>query len=157
MKIMQVFLVPVLLATLGCYSERQPATTTDIEVSGVYVTEPAMGDRAAMYFTAVNGTDREDELLAVSTPVAAVAELHRTVQQGGTVRMEPIASAKLPANGDLRFEPGGYHVMLLELQEAFAPGDYIDATLHFREAGEVAIRAEVLKYIDIEKAHANTR
>ena len=159
MKAHVVSLSWVVLAAViaGCTSERPQATTTDIEVSGVYVTEPAMGERAAMYLTVVNRTGTEDELIAVSTPVAEVAEMHKTVQQGGTVRMEPVTSLTLPANGELRFAPGGYHVMLLELQEVFAPGDWVDATLHFREAGEIAIRGEVLKYVDIEKALTETQ
>ena len=144
----------VVLTTViaGCTSERPQATPTDIEVSGVFITEPAMGERAAMYFTVVNRADSEDELVAVSTPVAEVAEMHKTVQQGGTVRMEQISSLALPANGELRFAPGGYHIMLLQLNESFTPGDWVDATLHFRVAGEIAIRGEVLKYVDIEKA-----
>jgi copper(I)-binding protein len=136
----------------GCTPDSQQATTTDIEVSGVYVTEPAMGERAAMYFTVVNRTGSEDELISVATPVAEVAEMHKTVQQGGTVRMEPVGSLTLPANGELRFSPGGYHVMLLQLNEDFAPGDWVDATLHFRVAGDIAIRGEVMKYVEIEKA-----
>jgi len=154
MKAHVVSLSLVVLAAViaGCASERPQATTTDIEVSGVYITEPAMGERAAMYFTVVNRAGTEDELIAVSTPVADVTEMHKTVQQGGTVRMEPVTSVTLPANGELSFAPGGYHVMLLALLEAFAPGDWVDATLHFRVAGEIAIRGEVLKYVDIEKA-----
>ncbi|KPK63592.1 MAG: hypothetical protein AMS21_06610 [Gemmatimonas sp. SG8_38_2] len=140
------------IAIAGCTSDRQQATTTSIEVSQVYVTEPAMGERAALYFTVVNRTANDDELIAVSTPIANVVEIHRTVQQGGSVRMEPVTSLTLPGSGELRFAPGGYHVMLLEILESFTAGDYIDATLHFRYAGEIAVRGEVLKYADIEKA-----
>jgi len=138
--------------TAGCSPEPPPPASTDVEVSGVYISEPAMGERAAMYFTIVNGADDADELVGVSTPVAEVTEIHQTIHEGGTVRMEPVSSLAVPAGGELRFAPGGYHVMLLELQEEFAPGDWVDATLHFRQAGEVTIRGRVLKYVDIEKA-----
>jgi copper(I)-binding protein len=42
--------------------------------------------------------------------------------------------------------------MLLELRADFAPGDSVDVTLHFRNAGDVAVRGQVLKYVDIEQA-----
>ncbi|KPK66368.1 MAG: hypothetical protein AMS21_02555 [Gemmatimonas sp. SG8_38_2] len=140
------------VAAAACSPEPPPPASTHIEVTAVYISEPAMGERAAMYCTIVNGGDDADELVGVSTPVAAVAEIHQTVQEGGRVRMEPVSSLTLPAGGELRFAPGAYHVMLLELQEEFAPGDWVDATLHFRQAGEIMIRGQVLKYVDIEKA-----
>ena len=37
--------------TAGCSPEPPPPASTDVEVSGVYISEPAMGERAAMYFT----------------------------------------------------------------------------------------------------------
>lgn len=139
-------------AIAGCSSKREPPATTSVEVSGVYISEPALGERAAMYFTVVNHAGEDDELLAVSTPVAGVTEIHRTVEQAGTMRMEPVASLPLPAGGELRIAPGGYHIMLLEMRADFAPGDSVDVTLHFRNAGDVAVRGQVLKYVDIEQA-----
>ncbi len=90
--------------------------------------------------------------VAASTPVAGVTEIHKTVEQAGTMRMVPVASLPLPAGGELRIAPGGYHIMLLELREDFAPGDSVDVTLRFRDAGDVAARGQVLKYVDIEQA-----
>jgi copper(I)-binding protein len=115
-----------------------------------------MGERAAMYFTVQNGGDQDDQLLAITTTVAGAAEIHRTFQDGGMVRMEPVASLDVPAGGLLRLAPGGYHVMLLDLQEHLWAGDRFDATLHFRHAGEIAVRARVVELADIEEALAES-
>jgi copper(I)-binding protein len=149
--------VALALAIAGCAAEQRQATTSEIEVSHVYVTEPAMGERAALYFTVTNLTANEDELTTVSTPVAEAVEIHKTVEEAGRVVMEPIRSVTLPPKGELRFAPGGYHVMLIGLLESFAPGDYVDATLHFRDAGAIAVRGEVLRYVDIERAFTETQ
>jgi copper(I)-binding protein len=136
----------------GCSSERARPETTDLTVSHVFITEPAMGERAAMYLSIVNGGAQDDELTSVSTPAAGSAELHRTVERAGTVSMEPVSSLAVPAGGELLLSPGEYHIMLLELREEFAVGDAVEATLHFSHAGEVVVQAKVLKYADIEKA-----
>ncbi len=49
---------------------------------------------------------------------------------------------ELPAGEEVSLEPGGYHVMLLELKEPIAEGDTISVTLKFENAGEVEVEAE---------------
>ncbi len=49
---------------------------------------------------------------------------------------------ELPAGEEVSLEPGGYHVMLLELKQPIAEGDTIEVTLMFENAGEVQVEAE---------------
>lgn len=49
---------------------------------------------------------------------------------------------ELPAGEEVSLEPGGYHIMLLELQEPIVEGDTIPVTLMFENAGEVQVDAE---------------
>ncbi len=49
---------------------------------------------------------------------------------------------ELPAGEEVSLEPGGYHVMLLELEQPIAEGDTIEVTLTFENAGEVKVEAE---------------
>jgi copper(I)-binding protein len=139
----------------GCSAERG-ATESSLEISGVYVAEPVLGERAAMYLTVDNLGDADDELVAVSTPVAGVVEIHRTVSDGGMMRMERVESLEIPTGEQVRLAPGGYHIMLLELQDHIMPGDAIDATLRFHRAGEVAVRARVLSLAEIEDVVGTT-
>jgi copper(I)-binding protein len=134
----------------GCSGDRG-ATESSLEISGAYVAEPVLGERAAMYFTVENRGDANDELMGVSTPVAGVAEIHHTVSDGGMMRMERVEAIEIPAGEQVRLAPGGYHIMLLELQDHIMPGDAIDATLRFRRAGEVSVRARALSLAEIEE------
>jgi copper(I)-binding protein len=128
-----------------------PERTVDIEVTQVYAAEPVLGERAALYFTVTNGGSSDDELLSVSTPVAGVAEIHRTIKDGDLMKMMPVQRLLVPAGAQLQLLPGGNHVMLLELRRQLSPGDRFDATLHFRSAGEVTVRGLVLSYADLEE------
>jgi copper(I)-binding protein len=49
---------------------------------------------------------------------------------------------EIPAGEEVSLEPGGYHIMLLELEEPIAEGDTIPVTLMFENAGEVQVEAE---------------
>ncbi len=139
------------IAALGsCAGEGERAETVGMEISRIYVAEPATGERTAMYATITNNGDAEDELIAVSTPAAGIAEIHRTVDDSGTMRMEKVESVTVPAGATVRLAPGGYHVMLMDLKDLLWAGDHIDVTLHFRRMGEIAVRPKVVEYSDLE-------
>ncbi|NIN73110.1 MAG: copper chaperone PCu(A)C [Gemmatimonadetes bacterium] len=146
----QAILALAVTTALACTARETPETI-DLEVSQVFVTEPVTGERAAMYFSVTNNGDVDDELLAVSTTAAAVAEIHRTEHEGGTMKMVPVDALTVPAGGSVDLAPGGYHVMLLQLTQNLFPDDRFDVTLHFRHAGEVVARARVIRYEDVEE------
>jgi copper(I)-binding protein len=62
---------------------------------------------------------------------------------GGMMTMQPVESIEVPADGTVALEPGGYHVMLLDVQKELVPGDTIEVTLTFELAGEVTVTADV--------------
>ena len=107
---------------------------------------PSMGmDRAgAAYLVLTNEGDEDDVLLGATSPAAATVEVHETTMEGdGSMAMRPIESLAIPAGETVRLEPGGYHMMLIELTGELAVGDEIEITLSFELAGEVTVSAEV--------------
>lgn len=49
--------------------------------------------------------------------------IHRTVEEGGVSRMREAGRLELPPGGELRFEPGGLHLMLMRPLRPLAEGD----------------------------------
>lgn len=137
-------------AAAACTAREDPESI-EITVSQVFVAEPVTGERAAMYFSVTNNGTDDDELLAVSTAAAHVAEIHRTTHEGGTVKMVPVDALTVPAGGRLDLAPGGYHVMMADLTGHLFPDDRFDVTLRFRHAGDVVARARVIRYEDVEE------
>ena len=135
-----------LAATFACGPE-----TIDLAVSQVLVTEPILGERAAMYFTVTNNGSAHDVLLGVATEAARVAEIHRTEVADGTIKIVPIAMLRIPAGTRVELAPGGYHVMLTQIDWTLEPGDRFDVTLRFRRAGELVARARVVAYDELEE------
>jgi len=135
-------------AATGCSS--RTAGGSDIEISSVYIAEPVMGERAALYFTLTNRASIADDLMAVSTPIAEMAEIHRTIADGGMMRMEPVESLRVSPGETLHLAPGGYHVMLLNLTRQIEPGDIVEVTLTFRRTGALSSRARVIALPKLE-------
>jgi hypothetical protein len=90
-------------------------------------------------------------LLQASVPhsVSGEAQLHETVAQhdssggGDTMTMRQVSSIELPAGQTIRLQPGGFHVMLIDLKHGLKAGDKLSLTLRFERAGTRKVTAEV--------------
>jgi len=98
----------------------------------------------------IDGGDIADELVGVAVPesVAMVAELHEATMvqndDGGTMMgMQQVTSIAVPAGGTVMLEPGGYHVMLMQLAEPLVDGTDFTLTLTFEQAGEITTTVDV--------------
>lgn len=151
------FILVCAVSMAGCGSdsrEADPSPSDTSPTSGVGVAEavlvaPAGDAPAAMYLTLTNSGDVADTLAAIETAVAERAELHRSAEQGGMIHMEPVGSLELPARGEIRMAPGGYHVMLTGLRSTLVPGDTVGVTVILNHAGRVPLRARVISYAEL--------
>ena len=134
-----------------------------VEVEGAWARASAEGQTAgAVYFRIT--ADETDRLLAASVPasVAAAAEVHEVVMADGSghdmdmgddshdddtdpqMRMQELVDGlALPAGETVSFEPGGYHLMLLDLAAPLRAGDEIDLTLDLETADDITLAVEV--------------
>jgi copper(I)-binding protein len=119
---------------------------------------PMEAGNGAAYMVIRNTGAEDDALLAADTGVARAVEIHETVTMeaedmgeggedmgdmaGEMMGMRPVESIPVPAGGRATLEPGGYHIMLIEV-EPLEPGQTIPVTLTFEKAGTVEVEAEV--------------
>jgi protein SCO1/2 len=103
-----------------------------------------------VYLTVANDGDAADTLIAIESPVAARARVHREVTQGDMMAMEPMAALPVPPHGVVRLAPGGLHIMLEGLRRRLVVGDTVALVLVFRVAGRLSVRASVVRYADLE-------
>ena len=50
--------------------------------------------------------------------------------------MEDVSSVPVPAGGEVRFAPGGYHLMCMDPTAAIRPGGNVPVTLQFSDKTE---------------------
>lgn len=97
----------------------------------------------AVYFEVKNNGNKADKLIGYSSTVAGRTELHETRMDGAMARMRPVQSVTIPASGSIKAEPGGLHLMLLDLKQTLAVGQRVPITLKFERAGDVRVEAVV--------------
>jgi copper(I)-binding protein len=144
---------------LGCSSDEGSWRTPNGEIAVSRVAAPApanvgSSDSATMavYATIANTGTSPDTLVSVTAPSARTAELHETMDHGGTQMMMPAPPFVIPADGIARLQPGRTHVMLAGLTRTFAPGDTIPLVFTFRRAGPVNVNASVFAYEELQQA-----
>ena len=113
----------------------------------------AMASAGAAYMRIENTGSAADALIGAASPAARTVEVHETVAMGSPapdasgegemMGMQPVARLEIPAGGTIELKPGGYHIMLIDLNRELKAGDKIEITLTFEKAGTVKVTAEV--------------
>jgi copper transport protein len=101
------------------------------------------GMTGAVYMTFENNSTLAETLVASSTAIADSVELHETVIENEIARMIPIPELPIPAGRTTTIDPGGYHLMLINLHQDLAEGDTFPLTLHFASGQERTLDVHV--------------
>jgi copper(I)-binding protein len=118
------------------------APASDLQVLDVWARPALAGGNSAVYFNIENSTGTDDTLVSAKSDVAGAVELHMTSMQDGNMQMMP-QDQVLIKTGETKFEPGGFHVMLIGLNQNLNPGDTFSLTLDFAKAGSRPLRVTV--------------
>jgi copper(I)-binding protein len=113
-------LTALLIASPIAWSQ---TTVKDAWVRGTVAQQKASG--AFMQITSKQG----GKLVGVSSPVAGVAEVHEMAMDGNMMRMRAVPALELPPGQPVKLEPGGYHVMLMDLKQQLKGGESVPLTL----------------------------
>ena len=75
-------------------------------------------------------TSKSDaKLVKVESPVAAVVEIHASETKNNLMTMRAVPSVDLPAGKQVRFAPGGFHIMLMDLKQPVKNGESVPLRL----------------------------
>lgn len=134
----------ILLTFAGILALSAGASASGVMITKAYVRASATpgAETGAAYVSLMVHGDA-DRLVAVSTPAAKLAGLHKTELVDGVMKMEHVDGMDIPAHGRLVMKPGGFHIMLMGLTKPLKEGDEIELTLTFEKAGEVKVMAKV--------------
>ncbi|MGI9647074.1 MAG: copper chaperone PCu(A)C [Acidimicrobiia bacterium] len=146
MKRWTVLFVPLALIVAAC------GGGGDLAIDDAWARTSANMQNAGAAYMTITGGDTADRLIGVSVPseVAAMAELHETAmgmgddgESTGMMMMQQVPSIEVPADAEVMLEPGGFHVMMMNLAAPLETGSTFDVTLMFESAGEVSVSVEV--------------
>ena len=116
-------------------------TAENVEVKDAWTRPATRGGNGAVYFTIRSSA--AEELVGVSSDVAEAVEMHESKMSGDVMEMRQVQAVPLGAGEEMIFEPGGLHVMLVNLRQDLNAGDEIDITLHFKNYHDIPLRVPV--------------
>jgi hypothetical protein len=68
-------------------------------------------------------------VVSASSLAAGLAEIHSMKIENGIMKMRPLPRLELPAGKPVKLEPGGAHIMLMDLRQQLKPGDVVPIAL----------------------------
>jgi len=115
---------------------------------------PEASPSGAAYLSIKNTGKEADTLLAASTPRSDKAELHVHINDNGVMRMREVSGGVTVAAGsEVKFAPGGYHIMLMGLKQPLKAGERFPLTLKFAKAGTITVEVLVEKDAPMAMEH----
>jgi periplasmic copper chaperone A len=121
-----------------------PAFAADIRVEDSWARASLGQARNGAAYMIVHATGAQpDRLVAASSPVAGKVELHNHIMVGNVAQMRPVDAIEIVPGSPSVLQPGGLHLMLLDLRAPLQAGQSFPVTLRFERAGEVQIQVQI--------------
>ncbi len=101
-----------------------------------------------------NGSDEEITVVSADYDAAGLVELHEVLSEGTDATMrEKEGGFPIPAGGSATLEPGGDHIMLMELTEDLRPGAEATVTVEFSDGSTTEFTAAVKDYAGADEEY----
>ncbi len=118
-------------------------TASPVRVTDAWIRWLPAGLPAGGYMHLHNDGAHTVALIGASSADYGRVMLHRSEMQQGTMRMLPVKKVDIPAHADVVFQPGGYHVMLMQPRKSIEPGQQVPITLKFSDGTQARVEFAV--------------
>lgn len=120
------------------------ARTADLVIERPWARATPPGATVGAGYLEIRNTGRSaDRLVGASTPAAAMVQVHEIRVADGEMQMREVGVLEIPAGGSVRLEPGGLHLMLMDLTAPLVTGTTVPVTLEFDVAGRIPVELAV--------------
>jgi len=115
-------------------------------VKNAWIPEQPPGAMANAAFMVIDNPDGHMVALdKASAPGFREVQLHKSIQKNGMHRMIKQKQIDVPAHGETKLAPGGYHIMLIGPSKRLTAGEKLPLTLHFTDGSQQTIEVPVRK------------
>lgn len=128
----------LLIVTIsGCSAEQLEISDSWVRSSDMSVS----GGMTGMFMEITNPTSGEITLIGGSSD-SGMVEIHETVMGADGMQMQEInGGIEIPAGGTVVLQPGGLHVMIMNLNSDVVAGDEVSVELEFDGHPNVSVTA----------------
>lgn len=135
----------LLAATVFCAATAVYAA--DAKVGNIHIddawTRSGQTGQMTGAFMEIKNKGAADKLVSASSDVAKATELHASDISNGVMTMRKVDAMEIPADGELKLKPGGYHIMLIGLTRPLIAGETLPIKMKFEKAGDVTVQAKI--------------
>lgn len=113
----------------------------DIKLSHAYTFEtPPNAPVAGGYITIKNTGKKDDKLLKAEASFSGEVQIHTMSMKNDVMRMEEIKDGvNIPAGETITLQPGGKHIMFMQLEKSIKADHEYKASLYFEHAGKIDV------------------
>ena len=105
-----------------------------ITISNAWARATVQGQKATGAFMTVTSKENS-KLVAASTPVAGIVEIHEMKMDKDVMKMSALPNGlDLPAGKSVDLKPGSFHIMLMDLKMPLNKDIAVPLTLTFQDA-----------------------
>jgi periplasmic copper chaperone A len=96
------------------------------------------------FLTITNKGATDDRLIGATSPVSGDVQLHEMAMEGDVMKMRELPDGiPVPAGETVTLQPGGLHLMFMQLTGPLVEGTSFPVTLTFEKAGAVTVELNV--------------
>lgn len=120
------------------------AVAANISVTDAWARATMPGQKVSGAYMQIT-SDADARLVGASSPAVPRVEVHEMKMDGDVMRMREVKAVELPKGRTVALEPGGFHIMLMNLPKPIAAGETIPLTLVIESDGKrqtVEVKAE---------------
>ena len=112
-----------------------PAWAANVSVTDAWARATMPGQKVSGAYMQIQ-SDADARLVGASSPAVPRVEVHEMKMDGDVMRMREVKAIKLPKGKTVSLEPGGYHIMLMNLAKPIAAGEVIPLVLTVESGGK---------------------
>jgi periplasmic copper chaperone A len=115
-----------------------------VRIGAPYVRAVPQGQpNSAAFMTLTNTDGQAHRVVRAESPAAEVVELHEHQMVGGMMQMRKVEQIDLPAGQTVDLQPGGLHVMLIQLTKELVANDEAAVSLVFEDGSRADLTLPV--------------
>ncbi|MCB2084504.1 MAG: copper chaperone PCu(A)C [Sphingomonadaceae bacterium] len=135
-------------ALSACGSSDEPAEEAKpaerlVAEGGKLVLPAVSGRPAAVYFDITYNSGGAPIMESASVEGAEKTEIHATDMKNGAAMMGVAAPIAMFARKTIKFEPGGYHLMVMDPADSWKAGDSTNVTIKLDNGEETTFPVEI--------------
>lgn len=145
MRFFSQLILAAILAAMATIASAHDYTRGSLKIGHPWSRATPHGAQVAGgYLVIENKGAAADRLVSITSEIAGRVEIHEMAVQNGVMKMRPLArSLEIKPGATAKLEPGGFHVMFMNLKRPLREGEKFKGTLVFEKAGRLEVEFNV--------------